>query len=489
MQSGILSNGCSFQHNPTTWLQAGLLLKSDQILDREQFVGPRRNYFSPFSTSAGLARGRAAKGRSTVTPVGRRQPNRKDNSSSLLDQFPARFKGMILRDSMEITRVGIFHSSRSILGSKSGGAGVYEASLAELFDQIAREMPIEFVHYVPGASRFRNRKLDQPNRIIREFRSGFWEQLLSRSPHSLAASWVEKMGLLKTRNRLRREAINLVYFTSPSPIALRIADLPYVITIWDLGHRELPGFPEVWRRSTWLDREKIYSIGCGRASFVVVDSESTGEKLGKLFGVPAERWGAIGLLSHSLETGVGGPKLEQPYIFYPAIQWPHKNHVTLFEAHAALLKQFPNLRLVLSGEERKTNNGLDRLAIRLGSSRNIVTLGFISRNNLFSILRDSAALVMPSLLGPTNIPPLEALQLGVPTIVSDRHDYGDEINKMMIRVPSLDTRAWVDALTKVLEANSRQDPVAFSSVRAVGVLREIFANLICEVTLLRKFKG
>lgn len=403
--------------------------------------------------------------------------------------LPMLFGGTILRDSIEITRIGVFHSSRSILGSKSGGAGVYEASLAELLDQVAREMPVEFVHYVPGLSRFWNRKLDQPDRIIREFRSGFWEQLLSRSPYSLAAYWVEKMGLLKTRNRLRREGINLVYFSSPSPIALRLADLPYIFTIWDFGHRELPGFPEVWKQSTWLDRESVYSIGCGRASFVVVDSASTGEKVGKLFGLPAERWRSIGLLSHSLATGDIGPKIEEPYIFYPAIQWPHKNHVTLFEAYAALLEEFPDVRLVLSGEERKIDNGLDKLATTLGISQNLVHLGFVPRDKLLSILRDSEALVMPSLLGPTNIPPLEALQVGVPAIVSDTHDYGEEVNKLMIRVPPLDSRAWVDALTKVLRSSSKQDPITFSGEEAGEVLREILAKVIDEVTLLRKFKG
>lgn len=394
-----------------------------------------------------------------------------------------------MRQPIRPTRIAVFHSSRHILGSESSGAGVYEASLAELLDRVAGKVPVEFIHYIPGISRFRTKRLQQPNRVVREFRSGLWEQLLSRSPFSTAANWVEKMGLLKTQNRLRREGVDLVYFTSPSPIALRLVETPYIFTVWDLGHRELPGFPEVWGRKTWLEREMIYSIGCGRASYVVVDSEATGGKLEKVFGLPSERWRAIGLLSHSLAVKPLETEIRAPYIFYPAVQWPHKNHATLFQAFAILLEEFPSLKLVLSGKGWSTENGLAKLGNDLGIAKNIVNLGFVPRDKLLSILQGAEALVMPSLLGPTNLPPLEALQLGVPAVVSDAHDFGEEINSNLVRVSALDPRAWASAVEKVMRQASRPNPFVLTDLEALQSYIEIFSKLLSEIGVLEKFRG
>ena len=39
----------------------------------------------------------------------------------------------------------------------------------------------------------------------------------------------------------------------------------------------------------------------------------------------------------------------EPFLYYPARPWPHKNHARLFEAFALLRGDQPELRLVLTG--------------------------------------------------------------------------------------------------------------------------------------------
>ena len=394
-----------------------------------------------------------------------------------------------MQDSVKTICIAVIHSSRGILGSESSGASVYEASLGELLDQVVQEIPINVIHYVPALSRFRFTPVTQPNRIIREFRSGFWEQLLSKFPHSIAAHLVEKFGLLKSQKRLRRDGVDIVYFTSPSPIALRLVDIPYVFTVWDLGHRDLPGFPEVWSRSVWIGRDNIYSMGTGRASFVFVDSKLTGIKLEDNYGVEPWRWREIGLLPNFAIGDTVETDIQTPYLFYPALQWPHKNHVTLFEAFAVLLQEFPDLKLVLSGGRWKRRNGLANLASRLGIDESLINLGFVSRNKLRSVISGSEALVMPSLLGPTNIPPLEALEMGVPVVVSDVHDFGEDINQSLIRVPALDSSAWVAALKKVLTSDSKTVSKVFSNAAAVEAHVEAFTRIIGERKVVAEYLG
>ena len=44
-----------------------------------------------------------------------------------------------------------------------------------------------------------------------------------------------------------------------------------------------------------------------------------------------------------------------------------------------------------------------------------------------SLYKESIALVMPSYFGPTNIPPLEAFNLGVPVLYSDLPGLKDQV--------------------------------------------------------------
>lgn len=390
---------------------------------------------------------------------------------------------------MRPLKVGVFHSSRSLLGSKSSGAGIYEVSLAEILKQVATKLPIQFVHYVPGKSRFIHKSWNSPQQVVQEIRSGFWEQQLSRAPYSMSAHALEKLHLLKTRNRFQRDNVDLVFFSSPSPVSLRLGDIPYVLTIWDTGHRDLPGFTEVWGRRTWLNRELIYTIGVGRASFVVVDSEATGAKLSQYYALPRERWSAIGLLPSVPKVVQSELELDFPYIVYPSVHWAHKNHVTLLEAFAKLSREFPTLKLVLSGDRLSTKNGLLQLSRDLGLHERVVDLGFLPRERLISLIHGAQVLVMPSLLGPTNIPPLEALQLGVPAVVSDVHDFGEETNKLLVRVPALDPSLWAEALRKILTDGPRKSPVKSSEFDATHALCRMFESLSDQIAILHKFRG
>ena len=59
---------------------------------------------------------------------------------------------------------------------------------------------------------------------------------------------------------------------------------------------------------------------------------------------------------------------------------------------------------------------------------------------------------MPSLLGPTNLPPLQALTLGTPAIVSDVHAFDGPCKNMMIQVPALIAENWANAMLNVVGA-------------------------------------
>jgi hypothetical protein len=87
---------------------------------------------------------------------------------------------------------------------------------------------------------------------------------------------------------------------------------------------------------------------------------------------------------------------------------------------------------------------------------------------------------MPSLLGPTNLPPLQALELGTPAIVSDAHAFDDVAQGMMTVVPALASDAWARALISSLGAPR---PKAFHRDHELTVFR--LENLFARFDAIR----
>jgi glycosyltransferase involved in cell wall biosynthesis len=79
---------------------------------------------------------------------------------------------------------------------------------------------------------------------------------------------------------------------------------------------------------------------------------------------------------------------------------------------------------------------------------------------------------MPSFLGPTNIPPLQALALGTPAIVSDKHFFPPAVLDRCVVVGVEDADGWADAFTK-FSTKQRVDPVVWElnfEERLAGIL-------------------
>jgi glycosyltransferase involved in cell wall biosynthesis len=140
---------------------------------------------------------------------------------------------------------------------------------------------------------------------------------------------------------------------------------------------------------------------------VIAISRHVQETLIERMGVEAERVEVIHLgLDHDLFRP--GPEPREPFLFYPANPWPHKNHGRLFQGFARLRRRRPELRLVLTG------TGLERLEVPEG----VDVRGRIPREELASLYRRASALVFPSLYEGFGQPPLEAMASGCPVACS-----------------------------------------------------------------------
>lgn len=207
--------------------------------------------------------------------------------------------------------------------------------------------------------------------------------------------------------RLRRElaAADLAAVHFPLTVMLpQLDEPPAVTTILDLQHELLPQlFSPVER----LYRKLTYRSSALRSRLVVAISEHVKETAVERLGLPPERVRVVHLgVDRERFVPGGGPR--EPFLLYPANNWPHKNHARLVEAFARIRREHPDLRLVLTG------SGHESAAYPAG----VESLGRVGDETLADLYRRASALVFPSLYEGFGQPPLEAMASGCPVAVA-----------------------------------------------------------------------
>ncbi len=253
----------------------------------------------------------------------------------------------------------------------------------------------------------------------------------------------------KFERDLLRMKVDLVFFVGLYDRALELKRIPYIATIWDLGHRDLPVLPEFTLNREFERREwRIKNIAM-KAIAIIVDSEITKVKLKTYYGIEDSK-------IHSLPfaPNVGKELLQderESFALYPAHYWSHKNHIVLFNAIAQLLSENKKSRILkLTGQDRGNLNYLIEKTNELGISKYVEFLGFIPQSELRTLYQRAAIVVMPSLLGPTNLPPLESLLRGCSVAVTPnaRANLGNWSG--VIELNGDDIRGW----SKLLDVSS-----------------------------------
>ena len=249
---------------------------------------------------------------------------------------------------------------------------------------------------------------------------------------------------LQFEEQVERAGVNVVVF--PTPIACPPPrKVPFVVIIPDLMHRYYPALPEYkWPRS-WA-RDIVYGRYARDAAAVIVDAVSGAFDVEKFLGVPKSKCHVVpfrpppSIYEHQSLTEQEARRitahldLPAKFIFYPAQLWAHKNHVLLIQA-LARLRHDRDLVVPLvcagfvDGPFAKQAGRVMAEVARFNLGAQIQFTGYVSTAEMAALYRLARALVFPSLLGPTNIPPLEAMLMGTPVLCSNLFGMPEQVGE------------------------------------------------------------
>jgi glycosyltransferase involved in cell wall biosynthesis len=308
-------------------------------------------------------------------------------------------------------RVGFF------LGDKvpqAGGSFTFEENIVNALLKAASKHEFYFFYYGgdrksdKGASKFVS--LSEPTDKI----------------NSLVKRALSKPGSpSRLQKAVLQHKIDLMWFIYPyEPVAV-----PFVFTVLDLQHRIQPFFPEVSvTGNTWDNREEYYGSIIPKAAYTITGTQTGKEEVIKFYRVDNERVKVLPFptpafaLEQKEEAADIKEKygISEPYLFYPAQFWPHKNHVVLLHALKILKEKYElDFSLVFTGSDKGNLKYIREKIGELGLSEKVHFLGFVPAGELIGLYKNAFAMTFASLFGPDNLPPLEAFALGCPVIAGN----------------------------------------------------------------------
>ncbi len=193
--------------------------------------------------------------------------------------------------------------------------------------------------------------------------------------------------------------------------------------------------------------------------------------------------------SDSLETSSVRAKLEQhgsPYFLYPAVTYPHKNHLMLLDAFAVLRQSYPEASLVLTGAAGPMEESVQKRIGQLDLQGAVQRTGRVSAAELEDLYAGASAVVLPSLYEGFGLPALEAMARGCLVIGSDRGSLPEVLAAQDLVDPE-DLTAWAAAMQAVLEMSDSQRATrreaglsraaAFSPARTAAALCDSYRSV------------
>jgi alpha-1,3-rhamnosyl/mannosyltransferase len=233
----------------------------------------------------------------------------------------------------------------------------------------------------------------------------------------------------------------------------------------------------------WMNRTIPFSLR--HSAGVVTDSEFSKQELVALYGVSPDR---IIVYENAVDPIFLDPTprpspIPPPFFLAVGNVQPRKNLSTLIRAYRALLEREPDMseRLVLVGNKQYQGDRLLDEAADVAAHGRVVYTGYLADADLVGLFQKATAFVYPSVYEGFGLPPLEALGVGTPTIVSDIPVMREVVADAAVRVPVNDVEALTEALVRVRDdASLRAKLVEAGRVRAASFTWKSGASSVIE---------
>ncbi|MFA6594546.1 MAG: glycosyltransferase family 1 protein [Candidatus Buchananbacteria bacterium] len=147
------------------------------------------------------------------------------------------------------------------------------------------------------------------------------------------------------------------------------------------------------------------------------------------------------------------------YLLYVGSAYPHKNLEKLIEAFPIVLKQYPDLKLVLAGKKTFFYQRLGE-GIKEEFRNKIILTGYLTDQELAGLYAKAKLYVFPSLMEGFGLPPLEAQSYGLPVVSADSSCLPEILGDSAVYFNPEDVKDMAEKIISVLADSNWQRQLA-----------------------------
>lgn len=253
-------------------------------------------------------------------------------------------------------------------------------------------------------------------------------------------------------------------FTAPY---FHVDHIPTVCTVYDLQYKS---HPEFFRPEEIAVRDSAFVDACSKATAITTISEFSRQAILDHGKVDPSRVHLIylrlgqRLFSAKPDGDDSLPRLlhvtPHRYLIYPANFWPHKNHDRLLAAFASAIERRlipPDIKLVCTGAPGARRDQIISVGSKLQLSDRLVFPGYLSDEELATLMRYSLGLVFPSLYEGFGMPLIEAMAAGVPVACSNRTSLPEIAGDAAILFDPEQTPEITDAIVRLCSVGDERE--------------------------------
>ncbi len=258
--------------------------------------------------------------------------------------------------------------------------------------------------------------------------------------------------------QLRRAHVDVFHGLNNFQLPLLPVGVPYVITVHDLIPELLPETVSTkfrWQFRLWIRRS------LDLASAVICVSEVTKRDLLRLHPVAPGRIHVVpnGVdhvperIPESEGDALVAPlQLPERYFLYAGALDARKNVGAVLEAFDRVAHRRRDVALVVAGQDWFGSNAIRaQIAAAERNGGRVQRVGFLPQRALHAAMQRAVGFVFPSRYEGFGLPPLEAMRLGTPAIISDGGALPETCGDAAIVAPNGDPSAIAAAMERLLD--------------------------------------
>jgi alpha-1,3-rhamnosyl/mannosyltransferase len=267
-----------------------------------------------------------------------------------------------------------------------------------------------------------------------------------------------------------------------------------VLTIHDLQYLY---YPEYFTRTKLNFLKMMVPRSAEAARSILVPSEFTRRTVIERLNIDPS---IVHVVPHGIsprDGTAGSPEirakyeLRGPFFLYPAITYPHKNHLVLIEGFARLVEKHPDAHLVLTGAKGSMEVKIGAEVRNLGLESNVKRLGYLPSSDLDALYQEAVALTFPSRFEGFGAPVLEAMARRCPVIASDAAALPEVVGDAGTLISPDNADEWHRAMGDMLEDEEQRQRLAkaglerarvFTWGRSADILEDAYRHAL-ETTL------